>query len=328
MSNKKPTLKDVASKAGVAVSTVSYVINNNSSISDVVKKRVFKVIEQLGYVPNSSAQNMRTGRSMIIGLVIPDIVNPFFPELAQSVENSAREYGYSTIIVDTNLDNKIESESIDRLIECGVDGIVCFPTSQIDPFQDKNTKIPKVIIDRLLNKYDTVIPNHKQGGKLQAEYLLSLGHKKIGMINGPLNVDNMKLRRDGFIDEIADKAEIVWEVENPFSMEITSEVKKHLLKNDVTAIVSGNDMIAIGAMEFLKESNIKIPEEISLVGFDNIPWGQWLSSKLTTISLPVSELGSEAVRFLLRRINRPTAPILNLSIDVNMVIRESVTSRN
>lgn len=325
MKNKKPTLKDVAKKAGVSVSTVSYVINNNPSISTAVRKKVQRVVENIGYIPNSNAQNMRTGKSMTLGLILPDLANPFFPELAQAVENTAREYGYSTVLIDCDLSKSIEIESIDRLSKWGVDGIVWFPVSQEDSASALQSKVPIVVIDRQLNKYDTVVPNHFQGGVLQAEHLLNLGHKRIGMISGPLSVDNMKDRRDSFIETVSGKAKMIWEIENPFSMTIDSKVKEKILEGGVTAIVAGNDLIAIGAMEILKQAGVKVPQDVSVIGFDNISWGQWMSPTLTTISLPVHELGSQAFNFLLRRINKPSSTRFNLCMDLDIIPRGSVT---
>lgn len=327
LSDKKPTLKDVAREAGVAVSTVSYVINNTSAISEEVKKRVFEVIERIGYLPNSAAKAMRTGKSLAIGLILPDLGNPFFPELAQSVENTAREHRYSTFLVDTDISHEIEKESIERLIQRGVDGIVWFPTTQEDTMSEYESDIPVVVMDRALGHYDTVIPNHRKGGELQAEFLLQQGHRRVGMITGPLSVDNMKLRRDGFIDKISKQGEVIWETENPFSMTLTAKAIEHLLQQDVTAIVAGNDLIAIGAIRELSNAGISVPDDISVVGFDDIPWGKWISPPLTTIRMPVAELGSEAVHFLLRRLENPGAPIRSLTIDVELIVRESVASR-
>lgn len=324
---KKPTLKDVAREAGVAVSTVSYVINNSSPISKEVKKRVFDVIEKLGYLPNSSAKAMRTGKSLAIGLILPDLGNPFFPELAQSVENTAREYGYSTFLVDTDISREIEKEAIERLIQRGVDGIVWFPTTQEDTMAPYAAEIPVVVMDRSLGNYDTVTPNHRKGGELQAEFLLQQGHRRIGMITGPLSVDNMKLRRDGFIDRIEGAGEILWEIENPFSMTLAPSVIDKLLQGNVTAVVAGNDMIAIGAIRELDKAGISVPEQVSILGFDDIPWGKWISPPLTTIRMPLAELGSEAVHFLLRRVENSAAPTRNLTIDVELVVRESVTAQ-
>ncbi|MDM3872352.1 LacI family DNA-binding transcriptional regulator [Porticoccus sp. W117] len=321
--HKKPTLKDVAKEAGVAVSTVSYVINGTSSISDEVRKRVFDVIEKIGYLQNSSARTMRTGRSMSLGLILPDLGNPFFPELAQSVENTAREYGYSTFLVDTDISQEIEREATRRLIRQGVDGIVWFPTTQDDTMSEFSGSVPVVVMDRQLGNYDTVIPNHRRGGELQAKFLLDNNHQTIAMVTGPLSVDNMRMRRDGFIQQIGDRATIAWEAENPFSMQLTSDVIEHITRRDVTAIVAGNDIIAIGIINELTKAGIRVPQDIAVVGFDDISWGQWITPPLTTIRMPISELGSEAVHFLMRRLEQPEAPKRSLTIDVELVPRES-----
>lgn len=317
-------LKDVAKKAGVSVATVSYVLNDSGSVSKRVKNKVLTAVRTLGYTPNRAAQAMRTGRTKTLGLVLPDLLNPFFPEMAQVFENIARELGYSIFLVDTKHSVEIEKEGINSLIQQGVDGIIWFPKTQENTAHGISAHVPIIVLDRELPGFDIVRPNHEEGGRLQSEYLLEMGHKKVGLISGPLSVDNMRLRRDAFVEAFRKNGKIAWELENPFSMEITAINKKQLSKGKPTAIVAGNDMIAVGVIKTLNELGIAVPEQVSVIGFDNISWCEVVSPALTTIRMQLKEIAAEAVSLLLRRITEPNTPQRKIVINVELVTRDSV----
>jgi len=320
----KATLRDVAREAGVSVATVSYVLNNTGSVSDQVRKQVKSAIKLRGYVPNLSAQAMRTGRTKTIGMILPDLRNPFFPELAQSVENAARSNDLAVFLVDTQESQTAEAEGIFKLIQYGVEGIVWCPSSDMDYFKEYSADTPVVVIDRPLPNYDNVYSDYIKGGKLLAQHILSEGHCKIGLISGPQSFESAAQRRRGFLDELGNSAEVVWEVENSFSMELGDETRARLLQQDVSVVVAANDMIAIAAIKILNQNKIKVPETISIVGFDDIPWSDIVQPPLTTIKQPLSELGKEAVNLLMRRIENPEASKKSVVLDVDIVIRQSV----
>ena len=141
-------LKDVAKKAGVSVATVSYVLNDSGSVSRRVRNKVLAAVRTLGYMPNRAAQAMRTGRTKTLGLVLPDLLNPVFPEMAQAFENATRELGYSIFLVDTKHSTEIETQGIDSLIQQGVDGIIWFPKTQKNTIREISTHVPVVVLDR------------------------------------------------------------------------------------------------------------------------------------------------------------------------------------
>lgn len=317
-------LKDVAKKAGVSVATVSYVLNDSGSVSKRVRNKVLAAVRALGYMPNRAAQAMRTGRTKTLGLVLPDLLNPLFPEMAQVFENIARELGYSIFLVDTKHSVEIEKQGIDSLIQQGVDGIIWFPKTQENTVQDLSAHVPIVVLDRELPGFDVVRPDHEEGGRLQSEHLLARGHQKVGLLSGPLSVDNMRLRRDAFIEAFRNRGKITWELENPFSIEITKINKKQLGKGKPTAIVAGNDMIAVGVIKTLNELDIAVPEQVSVIGFDNISWCNVVTPTLTTIRMQLKEIATEAVSLLLRRIKEPDTPKRKIVIDVELVSRDSV----
>ena len=269
---------------------------------------------------------MRTGRTKTLGIILPDLRNPFFPELAQSVENAARHNGFAVFLIDTQESATAEAEGIFKLIQHGVEGIIWCPSSDKDYFQEYAGAIPVVVIDRPLPDYDTVYSDYRKGGKLLAQYLLAEGHQKIGMISGPQTIESAVQRRLGFLEEIGTHAEIIWEVENPFSLSICPEVKEKLAEQNVSVIVAGNDMIAIGAIKTLNHLKITVPDSVSIVGFDDVPWSDIVQPPLTTMRQPLSELGKEAVNLLLRRIENPQASKKKVILDVKLIVRQSVAS--
>lgn len=319
-------LKDVAEKAGVSVATVSYVLNDSGSVSRRVKNKVLAAVRALDYSPNRTAQAMRTGRTNTLGLVLPDLLNPLFPELAQAFENIALDFGYSIFLVDTKHSNEIEKQRILSLIQQGVDGIIWFPRTQENTIQDISVQVPIVVLDRELPGFDIVRPDHEQGGRLQSEYLLQKGHRKVGLLYGPLSVDNMRLRRNAFYESFSKQGEITWELENSFSIEITKENKERLEEVTPTAIVAGNDIIAVGIIKTLNELGLSVPEQVSVIGFDNISWCNVVTPTLTTIRMQLKEIATEAISLLFKRIKEPDTPKRKIVIDVELVPRASVVT--
>lgn len=328
--NKKVTLREVAKEAGVSVATTSYILNNQRSFSEETKARVQKAVDKLQYRPNYSAQVVRTGKTKSIGLVLPNLQNPFFPEFAKAVENSAHQTGYSVILIDTQESPKIEKESALRLIELGVDGIIWCPTSEQDTFVNHQKGIPLVVVDRPLPKsnYDVICSDYAKGGELIAEHILKLGHTKIGLISGPQSLQSARMRSQGLKDKLAGKAEIVWEVENPFSSELTAETKAALIRKDVTMVIAGNDLIAIGSIMHLKTAGIAVPESISVIGFDGTRLSDIVSPKLTTIQQPLATLGQKSVSLLMQRIDQSSTPSRRIVLDVKLISGESTIALN
>ena len=321
---RRVTLKDVAREANVPFTTASFVLNESGSVSKDVSDRVRKVVKKLGYQPNQSAQAMRTGKTNTIGLILPGLSNPFFSELAASIEKAARHSGYSVFLVNSDGTTELEQESMGRLVQRGVDGVLWFPATQENAIKDYANDVPVVVMDRALDSYNRVIPDHWRGGQLQAEHLLDHGHKRFGFVTGPLSVDNMRNRRDGAVNAIEDKGEIVWQVENSFLRTLTPDVVKHLKHNNVDAIVAGNDMMAIAIMQELTELGIRVPQDVSIVGFDDIPWCTAVTPPLTTIRMPLKKIGEEAMELLLALIQNPESRKRQIVMDVDLIPRKSV----
>ena len=315
------TLKDVAKAANVSVATVSYVLNGTGSVGTKTRNRVLTAVHKLGYRPNRAAQSMRTGQTKSLGLVVPDLTNPFFPELAQKIGEVAHEKGFAVILFDCQNDIAREEEGIAVLMQHNVDGVLWCPVSENLPGNLGNLSAPTVIIDRPMDGFDVVQSNHSKSGIILAEYILALGHRKVGFMLGPKSISGQSERRQGFLSKAKNKIDIAWEINLPFSMKLTQEAEEKLKKPSVSLIVAGSDVIAIGVMSVLNKQKKRVPNEISVIGYDDIPWAQIVTPQLTTIKQPLNEIAYESVGLLINKINNPKQQIRQILLDVTITER-------
>lgn len=316
------TLKDVARVAGVSAQTVSCVVNNNGSVSEKVRKRIHRIADRLGYRTNNSARAMRTGRSQTIGLVISDICQPFYPELANSIERAAADAGYAILLADAHGSPEEARERIGTLKSHRVDGVIaCVSVALIG-----RLGLPTVTIGDPVRGIDSITSDDVQGGTLLAEHIIAQGHRTIGLVTSPKGGDCIPVRRNAFVKQFGRIGNIAWEVYTPHSEVITPEVRSVIERGGVTAIVCSDDLIAIGAMRALREMNRQIPSELSVVGYDDIPWAAIVTPALTTIRQPFLGLGKGAVELLLDRIANPARRCRHIKLGVSLVERESVAN--
>lgn len=324
------TLKMVAERAGVSVNTASRAINNKSDINEETKKRVLKVAQELGYVQNATAVALRTKKTRTLGVVIADNRNPFYAEVLNGIEEAAREKNYHIILANTQRDYQKEEEAINLLLAKRVDGLL------ITPVQDRNddikklieANIPFVIVGRDFEniEVDAIYNDEVKGGFFATEYLIKKGHKRIAFINGFLHKSPAQGRLEGYkkalkehgiplVDMMVSVGDI--DVEDGYE-----RTKQMLEKNlDFTAIFAYNDMMAFGAMQVIKEKGLRIPEDIGLVGYDDIPFSSLISPSLTTIKLKKQELGAESVKLLLSRINGSREKMKKIMLNVELIVR-------
>ncbi|MBL4680839.1 MAG: LacI family DNA-binding transcriptional regulator [Pseudomonadales bacterium] len=320
------TLKDVAKYVGVSVATVSYVLTGRGSVSGEMSERVLAAVEELGYRPNRKAQAMRTGISNSIGIILPDLTKPFFPLLAQQVENKARQAGYAVLLVDCQNKTEAEEEGFELLSQQGVDGVIWFPINNTLPKSFERLLCPVVLIDRSLPGCDTVHCDYSHGGQLQAEYVIKMKHKKVGLLSGPKTVESARKRRRGFVNAAKGKFDIVWELDIPFSSQLPEAAINALKRQEASMIVCADDLMAIGTMGALNDLKIKVPDQVSVIGFDNISWSTVVTPKLTTINQPISEIGAEAINLLQHRIantRKRKEASRTIILDVDLVERAS-----
>ena len=326
------TLRMVAEKAGVSVNTASRAINNKPDINQETKKRIFKVAQELGYVRNNTAVALRTKKTGTIGVVIEDNRNPFYAEVLNGMEVAAREKNYHIILTNTQKDYKKEEEAINLLLAKRVDGLL------IDPVQDRDddinslveANIPFVVVGRDFEniELDAVYNDEVKGGFLATEYLIKKGHKRIALIDGFLYKSPAKGRLEGYKKALIkygismdDALVSVGDIDVKDGYERTKQMLEKDL--DFTAIFAYNDMMAFGAMQAIREKGLKIPEDIGLVGYDDIPFCSLMDPALTTIRLKKQELGIESVKLLLSRINGNRKKPKKIRLDVDIIVRKT-----
>lgn len=332
------TIKDVATLAQVSTTTVSHVINNTRKVNEDTRKRVEVAMRQLDFHPNALARSLRSGSSKTIGLIIPDIANLFFAEAARYIEDYGKNAGYSVILCNADNNPQKEASYVKVLIEKMVDGIIFISTGDsarnLKRLQTNN--VPVVIADRDLseNLVDTVMVNNHQGGRLATEYLISLGHKRIGCISGPIGLGVSSQRTHAFHATMKQHSLSVpsaYYAEGDFGFESGESCMRQMLARGAkpTAVFVGNDMMAFGAIRAIEDAGLKVPEDVSVIGFDDIPLAKTYSPPLTTIAQPIKKVAKETVELLVKRIeknrngNASTAAYQKIVLDVKLVERKS-----
>ena len=321
---KRATLKEVAKVAGVSLASASYAVNGTGSLGDSTREHILQVAGKLGYRQNLSARATRTGKTGALGLVLPDLTNPFFPALAQSVIQTARQRSYSVFVTDTEGSQELEIQSIRLLVEHGVDGIVWFPIRDNNTAGTLLTGVPTVIIDRTIPGFESIQADYANGGRLAAEHLLQAGHKSIGIISGPTDIVSMRQRCDAAASCIQQHAKLAFRVTNAFSVDLEPKVKEAIRSRAATAVFAGADLIALGVMQYAQSLRIQVPAQLSVIGFDDIPWAQMSSPGLTTIDMPLGEMAAEAVEALLRRTDEQAGLRRKIVFDTTLIERGSV----
>jgi LacI family transcriptional regulator len=319
----KVTLKDVARAAGVSLATASYALNGKPEVGEGTRAHVAEIARKLGYQANLAARSMKTGRSGVIGLVIPNITNPVFAKLAQSVTSAAEDHGQAVLLVDSEGSKEAETDALHHLVRHGADGLIWFPVNDETTVTPKTFSVPVVVLDRNVAGFDLVEAEYADGGRLIAEHLLEQGHQRIGLVDGPADVENSRARSQGLRSALADKAEIVWAINHPYVPMLTSSARDLIAKKEVSAIVCGNDLIALGVMAALRALGVTPGEQIAVVGFDDIDLCELVWPPLSSIRLPIAEMGLAAVERLNARIRKPELIVQRTVLPVSLIARAS-----
>lgn len=326
------TLKMVAERAEVSVNTASRAINNKPDVNEETKKKVLKVAQELGYVRNATAVALRTRKTGTIGVVIADNRNPFYAEVLNGMEVAASGKNYHIILANTQRDYKKEEEAINLLLAKRVDGLLITPVQDRDD-DIKNlieANIPFVVVGRDFEniEVDAVYNDEIKGGFLATENLIKKGHKSIALINGFLHKSPAKGRLEGYKNALKkygilfdDALVTVGDIDVKDGYERTKQLLEKGL--NFTAIFAYNDMMAFGAMQAIREKGLRIPQDIGLVGYDDIPFCSLMNPALTTIRLKKQDLGTESVKLVLSRINGNRKKVKKIMLDVELIIRET-----
>ncbi len=315
-----PTIKDVARAAGVSSATVSYVLNDLNKVSPEVDALVRRVAAEIGYARNNAARALKTGRHNIIGCILPTLNSPVFPEIAQAVQRRADEFGYATLVIDSGNEPVREERVVDTLVRHGVDGAVAL----LHPsFQLPRSPFPLVSLDAPFPDLDSVKADHYSGGRLMAEHVIALGHRKVGMLSGFQDLTSSLERRTGFMDAAKGQVDIVWEVNVDLVPQLLPEAIAAIGRREVSMIACVNDLVAIAALSALKSIGLSVPGDVSVIGFDDMQWSSWPLIDLTTVRQPLDLLGKTAVDLLLARIEDPAASRVDTVLPVELVTRGS-----
>lgn len=339
---KKPTSRDVANLAGVSPSTVSFVMNNRKdiSISGETRQKVLDAAKQLNYTPNQFARSLKTNRSKLIGLIIPTITNPFYPMLTQYIEEYAASKGYNILLCNTH--RKVEKEEfyLNLLAEKSVDGIIYgFTPNYPQIAYEISARIPVAIIGEKDEKVKicTVALNSFMAGEMVAQHLIDLGHEKIAFITSPLEGMSLsrqkrlqgikaKLKEHNLERNLVIKAESYENESNDstYEIEIGYNLASALLKETkVTAIIGVNDMVAFGALNAIGNMQLKVPEDISVCGFDNIYLSKVIRPGITTVDHHTSHRSRLAIDFLINSMGNGNEDIYRVEYEPRLIVRES-----
>ncbi|PSJ36544.1 LacI family DNA-binding transcriptional regulator [Allosphingosinicella deserti] len=325
--SRRPTLKDLAREAGVSLASASYAVNGNGSVGEQTRAHILSAAERIGYRGNVAARVTRTGRSGTLALVVPDMTNPFFPSLAQMVFRAGRDAGFGMFLVDTEGSEPLEQKALAMVTGLGVDGVVWFPIRDKDTSAGCLDRIPTVVLDRTLPGYDHVGVDYLAAGRIAARHLIDRGHRRIGMISGPCDVASMRDRCAGAQALIEEEAELAFRVENAFSLDLEPQVAAALDGGGATAVFAAADVIALGAIRHLTRAGKRVPEDVSVLGFDDIPGADQSTPPLSTLEIPVAEIGQHAIDILVRNVAGGAGGATSLvQLDAQLVVRESVAA--
>jgi len=305
------TIKDISREAGVSTASVSKVLNGDyKNVSEETKNKILRISRELNYRPNRLARSLVNNRTNIIGLIISDITNPYFAELAKGIEHRADTAGYKLILCNTDENEEKERSYINMTLEYNLDGVIITgsekssSSSSIEELQKYN--IPYVSIDREQGDDDyRVYVGNLEGSYIATESIIKNGHTKIAFIGGEGMHGSRNLRLEGYLKALTEYGiepdHSLIKIGN-YHMETGYQYVKFLIENgsEFTAVVCGNDLIAFGALNAVKDSGLKCPEDISIIGYDDIYLTEMTEPKLTTIKQPSAEIGNYAVEVLLK----------------------------
>lgn len=317
------TIRDVAKKAGVSVATVSRFLNGNGYVSQEAATAVQSAVKELNYELNTVARSLTTKKSNLIGLILPDITNPFFPELARAVEDVALTYGYTVVLCNSDEDPKKEKNYIETLKKKYIAGFIV-TSNQLDSPHYANLKLPVVALDRVINdSIPTVVSNNRQGGFLGAQALVDRGCKNLLFLRGPEEFGSANDRYKGF-DEAMKQNGINYQTAIcPFHFADSEKiVEEHLQKNKgIDGIFASSDVQAAGALKAAHNLKVAVPNDLQIIGFDGISMGEMLTPALTTVAQDIYKMGAIAARILIKLIEgKPIDNFMN-EIPVSLVIR-------
>jgi len=329
-------IKDVAKLAGVSTGTVSKFFSDPSRIKEENKRKIEKAVQALKYRPSTIARSLRTQRTNLIALIVPDIVNPFYASVYDAIRLEASHYKYKPILYTTEDDLEILKDYLEGDTIHEVDGIIlCFLDEDeiVKDFERIQARIPITLLSWDQNtKADSVVVDLFEGVNIATRHILELGHRDVAYIGGPSDSRISKEKQRGFEKALADagvsfRPECLYEGRYRFETGFEATRRFMQLAAPPTAIVAANDAIAIGCMKYLLMKGIRIPDEVAVIGLDDQPLAAMYEPGISTVSIPIADMGSQAVKMLMRRIERPHAQKSKMILKMELIVRGS-TDKN
>ena len=326
------TIREVAESAGVSYATVSHVINNTRLVSPETRERVLAAMDALNYRPNALARSLRQGKTNTLGLVLPDSANPFFAEISRSIEDEAFKRGYSVFLCNTERDTQRELFYVDVLSNRQVDGIIFVAAGDqadsLDFLLHRN--MPVVMIDRNLSdvEVDAVLTDNQLGGYLATRHLLELGHTRIACIAGPSSITPSAERIIGYrkaLEEAGISYEETLVLRGDYHAQSGMDITKSILSLHPrpTAIFALNDLMALGALRAAAEADCSVPEDLAVVGYDDLAIAHFTNPPLTTIAQPKKAIGVQAINLLVGRMSQKNRPPSRIILPPELIVRRS-----
>jgi LacI family transcriptional regulator len=331
---KTPDIRTVAAMAKVSIATVSRTINGSSAVSDRLSKRVWQAVEQLNYFPNTHARTLVSGRSRLFGIIVENITNPFFPELIQSFEEVAVAHGYEILVSSSNSDPAILTNCVRRMLERKVEGVAVLTFGEEEPVLDElaNRNVPMVLAEFRLEdpKASTILLDYTTGICAAVNHLVELGHSKIAFLAGPHKLHSAITRENDFRTAMAAAGlpiQTKWIIECDHTLKggVAGYGKLQSLGVRPTAILCSNDMTAIGVLRAAYNEGLRVPDDLSVVGLDDIDFAEFTLPPLTTIRLSRADLAHAAFEALRQQAEEPNNPKIQREflVSTSLVVRGS-----
>jgi DNA-binding LacI/PurR family transcriptional regulator len=329
-----PSMNDVAKKAGVSIVTVSRVVNNNSNVNEATRTKVLKAIKELKYQPSRVAKRLRSKSisGNLLGIMIPDIQNPFYVDVLRGIEDIAYKHRYAIIVSNFGQDEKKERMYLDILQSESIDGLIVAPAHENDSKVKEvlKTGLPMVCVDRGLKDVDVdvVLVSNQKGSYDAVSHLISQHYKKIAFIAGKPQIPSSRLREKGYTQALEENGIPIdqklikrGDSTHESGVKLCEELIK--MKNPPDAILTGNNLITLGALETIHKYGLSIPKDIAIIGFDDMNWSNSLNPPLTAVRQPAYEIGKRAAELLIQRIDDPTRPSIQMMLNTELIIRKS-----
>lgn len=330
----RPTIRDVAARAGVTDMTVSRVVNRSGPVSEAVRLRVEQAITELGYVPSRLARGLRSRRTHTIALVVSDITNPFFTTIARGVEDAASDRDHLVMLCNTDESEEEEIRYLEMLAGQNVDGVLLVPAKGAEKACElvERYRLPLVLLERRIpnNAHSLVHCDTRSGARRMMEHLLSLGHREFALLTTPIGVTTADDRVQGAMEALHGTDGRATVISEKLNRETAGKAVERWMAMDPrpTAIFALNNLLTIGTLKALRARGFRVPEDVSLAGFDDLPAPLLEQPFLTVVSQPAYEIGKSGVELLIAEITDPSSARRQVMLQPELVIRHSCQPPN